>query len=327
MAKRRSGARVAPLLLLLPVWLAACADDGSAIDERARPDGPVDPTLEARAADGFALREDLPLSGTRWQAEAFVAPTGFKAPLFSGLAYTLEFDATDVRVDDGCNGGGGGYAEDGGQLAFSNLSRTAKDCELPADVTGERALVDSLLPSTESYDVRGDRLTLSSFDGSALVFRGQPLAEVANRAGIDPEYEDGEHAPFLVLDDADGGNLANDSIEVPERFVTVHDAGTFAQLWNNAHSRDPAFPVPDVDFDVGSVVVVFSPLRPSLGYDIAVDAIVGGDPRPRVLVTTVVPGAGCAVDTAPSSPYQFVAVPTVLAAPAFEERTVEASCS
>ncbi len=319
MATRRSGARVAPLLSCLALGLAACSDDGALVEPSVEPS--VDPgSRENRATDAFMERMELPLVGTRWEAEAFVAPTGYKQVLFSGVDYTLEFGPNEVRVSDGCNAGSGTYAVEGDMLEITGVALTEIACDLSADELAEQALVGTILPSIESFDVRGDRLVLSSFDGSALVFRGQPIGEVVSAVGIDPEYIDGENVPFLVLADSEGGNL---SADVPARFVTVDDAGSFEQLWSNAYSRDPAFPVPDVDFDVGSVVAVFSPLRPSLGYDITVDAVVAGDPRPTIRVTTTVPGRNCITAQAVSLPFEFVAVPSVLPAPIFEERTVE----
>ena len=318
------------LALLAGVALAGCTED----------DGPGAPVerigsveREARAAELLAPREDLSLTDVRWLAEAAVLPGPGKLPLASGLVFTIEFDAGGKRArgHDGCGAHERGYRRDGDALTLSApTERGPAPCGLSELGTAERGLVEALLATAERHAIRGDRLLLESPDGASLVLRGQRLDAVPEglAPGIEPEFVPGEPVPFAVLERSEGLNLGERAVSVPERFVAVHDARAFEALWRNAHSFDPGAPAPAFDFDLGSVVAAFSPLRPSLGHAIRIDAIeasggTGPEDGHRVLVTTVLPGPGCAVAEVMSVPYEIVGVPTLVVAPRFEERTVE----
>ena len=359
MDKRSPGARVASAWLIA-LLLTGCddSDDTTGSPVGATPDPVPDPVpdptpdpvpddgldgtaREARAAELFAPRETLPLTGTRWQVEALVLPDAGKLPLLSGIEYTLELDAggKSARGVDGCAAYRRGYELDGKLLRlappedFGGVGG-AGDAGDPACAaseleTVERSIVGGLLGSTARFEIRGDRLFLESPDGAALVLRGRPLGEIPAGVGpgLPPEFAEDGRVPFAVLEDSDGRNLGERAVSVPDRFVTAHDPTGFATLWRNAHSFDPGAPVPEVRFDVGSVVAVFSPLRPSSGYDVSVDAIVAGaggpEGGPRVLVTTTVPGEGCVADETATVPYEIVAVPTLMPSPRFEEIVTE----
>ena len=354
MDKRSPGARVASAWLIA-LLLTGCDDPdgttgspvGSAPDPvpDPTPDDGLDGTArEARAAELFAPRETLPLTGTRWQVEALVLPDAGKLPLLSGIEYTVEFDegGKSARGFDGCAAYRRGYELDGKLLRltppddFGGVGGVGgagaggdPACAASELEAVERSIVDGLLASTARFEIRGDRLFLESPDGAALVLRGRPLGEIPAGVGpgLPPEFAEDERVPFAVLEDSDGRNLGERAVSVPDRFVTAHDPTGFATLWRNAHSFDPGAPVPDVRFDVGGVVAVFSPLRPSSGHDVSVDAIVAGaggpEGGPRVLVTTTVPGEGCVADEVATVPYEIVAVPTLMPSPRFEEIVTE----
>ena len=364
MGKRSAGASLPPAwlaALLCTLALAGCddyeGDAGTSTDAPAAEiptsdgsdgsDGvgggagdigaPAGPEREARAAELFAPRETLALTGTRWQVEALVLPDVGKLPLLSGLVHTIEFGEGGERArgDDGCGTYRRDYARDGDALRLGppkpSVASVADsdDCALTELGAVERSIVTDLLGATEAFEIRGDRLILEGADDAALVLRGDPLSEIPAGVGpgIDPEFAAGEPVPFAVLERSDGANLGERQVSVPERFVTAHDADAFASLWRNAHSFDPDSPAPEVAFDVGGVVAVFSPLRATLGHGIRIDAIVAGagGPRdgPRVLVTTTLPGPGCAVGEVATVPYEIVAVPTLMPSPRFEETVVE----
>ena len=363
MDKRSANARVASAWLIA-LLLTGCDDPdgttGSPVGSL--PDPVPDPTpddgldgtaREARAAELFAPRETLSPTGTRWQVEALVLPDAGKLPLLSGIEYTLELGegGQSARGSDGCAAYRRGYELDGKLLRLTppedfGVASALGDTDDMGDMgdtgdagdpacaaseleTVERSIVGGLLASTVRFEIRGDRLFLESPDGAALVLRGRPLGEIPAGVGpgLPPEFAAGERVPFAVLEDSDGRNLGERAVSVPDRFVTTHDATGFATLWRNAHSFDPGAPVPDVRFDVGSVVAVFSPLRPSSGHDVSVDAIVAGaggpEAGPRVLVTTTVPGEGCVADETATVPYEIVAVPMLMPSPRFEEIVTE----
>ena len=178
--------------------------------------------------------------------------------------------------------------------------------------------------------MRGDRLRLESPDGAALVLRGQPLDRLPAGVGhgIEPEFRPGERVPFAVLERSDGENLGARAVEVPERFVAVYDERGFEALLRNARSSDPtAPPAPDVDFDLGTALGAFSPLRAARGHAIRIDAVFAGAGGPeggaRVRVVTELPGPGCPIDPVPTVPWELVVVPAVLANPRFEETVLE----
>ena len=338
----RSAPRLPALALLAACALAGCTDGDAPI-------GPAEPVgalaepaddlgeveREARAAELFAPREKLALTGTRWQAEATVLPNLGKTPLRSGIVYTAEFEEGGKRArgHDGCGPWERSYALDG-----QSLTLTAPDavdgvgpppCELSELAAGERSLIELLLGRTGRFEIRGDRLVLNDPEGAALVLRGRPLDAIAAGVGpgLEPEFAPGERIPFTVLERSDGLNLGAREVTVPERFVTVHETARFEALWRNAHS-DPDAVVPALDFDVGTALGAFSPLRPSLGHAIRIDAIEAGGGRgpgdgPLVRVMTTVPGPGCDPDPTASVPYEIVGVPAVIAPPRFEETVVE----
>ena len=325
-------ALIAPSLAAL--LLVGCSDGGEpAFEPAPAHDDPGPVAREVRAAELFAPRETLPLIGTRWQVEAIRLPAPGKLPLVSGIAYTIEFDPGGKRArgHDGCATYERGYEREGEtlRLAPPESIGEAPPCTLSEIAALERSVIDGLLASTATLEISGDRLALESPDGAALVLRGQRLDTIPADVGpaLEPEFAPGERVPFTVLERSDGENLGARGVSVPERFADVHDERSFETLWRNAHSFDPASPVPEVRFEVGTVLAAFSPLRASFGHSIRIDAVVAGEGGPEggalVLVTTELPGAGCAVVETPTVPYEIIAVPAILAAPRFEETVVE----
>lgn len=122
-----------------------------------------------RLLDREVARPDLPLIGTLWTIDSLVSGDVVSS-VPTGTTATLEF-TTDgqVRVDTGCNTGGGAVVVDQAAMHVSELVLTKRLCEPPASQV--EAAVLAVLAGDITYGIDAGTLTLRA-DGGGLLLRG-----------------------------------------------------------------------------------------------------------------------------------------------------------
>lgn len=118
--------------------------------------------------------QDRPLRGTSWVLESYgdSEPDDAVSSVPAGVRSTLRLDRVRAQVDFGCNGGGGEYALDGTILRLGNVAKTRILCR-GARLVVEDPVGDVLAtPTTTTWQVNGDVLTLSSSTGT-LTYRAR----------------------------------------------------------------------------------------------------------------------------------------------------------
>ena len=115
----------------------------------------------------------LPLQGTEWRLETAVQTEGDVVSALAipeDLEVTLLFEDGELSGFNGCNSYGGNYTLENGELHIGEIFQTVMSC---GDSIGSEveAQMRSALPYIESYDITGDRLTIT-YPGGELIFRG-----------------------------------------------------------------------------------------------------------------------------------------------------------
>lgn len=129
------------------------------------------PGLELVLTDRRVASPDVPLQGTDWRLEATREGDAFST-VPHGVRATLRIgrDGT-VRVDTGCNGGGGTASVEGPTITFGPLVTTLMAC---SDARGQvEAAVTAVLDGTVRWSVTEQTLTLTKGD-RGLVYRVAP---------------------------------------------------------------------------------------------------------------------------------------------------------
>lgn len=153
-------------LMAQDAWLAGFLD-GATVALRGA-------TLDL-ARDGVTLtltdREvadpDRPLTGTSWVLDGIVAGDAVSS-VPAGVTASLAIDGDSVRVETGCNTGGGTVMITDTTIAFGPMAMTAVGCMGGADDV-ERAMT-AVLAGEVAYTIDAGTLTLTAGD-AGLVFR------------------------------------------------------------------------------------------------------------------------------------------------------------
>lgn len=115
--------------------------------------------LAAAACANSAPRADL--SGSSWAVES-VAGQPVSGP-------SIEFAQDRISGAGGCNRFFGGYGAEDGRISFSAIGATRMACE--PDIMAREDQFFGALNAAQSYSREGDRLTLTSAEGHAIVLR------------------------------------------------------------------------------------------------------------------------------------------------------------
>jgi hypothetical protein len=111
----------------------------------------------------------------------------------------------------------------------------------------------------------------------------------------------------MELRTLDKGNFSG--IETTRR-VVARDAGEWARIWSEHQAgRQPAEPLPPVNFQEEMVIAVTMGVQPTGGYAIEVSGVELRVDALRVTVERTVPPAGAMLIQALTAPYHFAAVP------------------
>ncbi len=112
--------------------------------------------------------EGNPLAGTEWQLDLVLGSTEPPAGVVGGDP-TVEFAATDMTGWTGCNSYRAGYSIQGEELRLDDLTWTEAGCPSQELLRQEQRMQESLA-TVEEFEISGERLTLHSEGGQALVF-------------------------------------------------------------------------------------------------------------------------------------------------------------
>jgi heat shock protein HslJ len=117
--------------------------------------------------------EALPLEGIEWRLETAVQTEGdVVAALLvpDELAVTLWLENGELSGFNGCNTYGGNYTLENGELHIDEVFQTLMDCgdNMATEVEAQMRLA---LPNMESYEITGNRLTITH-PGGELIFVG-----------------------------------------------------------------------------------------------------------------------------------------------------------
>ena len=166
-------------LLLLPLALAACAPSPAADTLSAAP--AIAPA--ATAASPAATDDNALLGGYHWQLAQATDRSGQRiAALFVRPDKPLQLDFADgrVRVSNSCNGMGGNYRIEHGQLVVGPMMHTMMACADPMlnhldSLIGGQLAGQPSIAITHAHDA--PQLQLRSASGDTLDFTGVPTPE------------------------------------------------------------------------------------------------------------------------------------------------------
>ena len=114
------------------------------------------------------VSEENPLAGTEWRLVE-LGKAGSPAAVM-GSNPTAEFSAKAMTGWTGCNSYEGRYSVRQSKLRLDDLTWTEKGCPSQGLFRQEQRMQDSLA-TVERFEVSGERLTLHSEGGQALVFQ------------------------------------------------------------------------------------------------------------------------------------------------------------
>lgn len=105
------------------------------------------------------------LEGPTWVVQEMSLDGTMTAPIPETPPFAVFEDGT-VAGSSGCNDYTGSYEAKDGSMAFGPLASTRKACITP--LMGQETVYFGLLAQVDSYEVKGDKLTLSS-GGTVLI--------------------------------------------------------------------------------------------------------------------------------------------------------------
>ena len=111
--------------------------------------------------------EGNPLAGTAWRLVA-LGDAGAPAEVAGGDATARFTTATEMTGWTGCNSYGARYSVRGSELRLDDLTWTERGCPSQALFRQEQRMQDSLA-TVERFELSGERLTLHSDGGRALI--------------------------------------------------------------------------------------------------------------------------------------------------------------
>ena len=112
--------------------------------------------------------EDNPLAGTEWSLVLMLSSTDAPAAVMDGDP-TAEFTATGMTGWTGCNSYRARYSVRESELLLDDLVWTEVGCPSQELLRQEQRMQDSLA-TVEQFEIAGERLTLHSEGGKAMVF-------------------------------------------------------------------------------------------------------------------------------------------------------------
>ena len=104
------------------------------------------------------------LEGTSWTVTEMGG-----TPLVEGTSITAQFADGKIGGSAGCNSYGGTYEVTTEGVSISDLTSTMMACTDPGVMEQEQQFLDTI-QNIQSFDVGSDKLTITSADGTQIVF-------------------------------------------------------------------------------------------------------------------------------------------------------------
>jgi heat shock protein HslJ len=149
------------------------------------------------------------LEGNIWTLTVFIKGDAVQSPILN-TTITAYFEAGEITGNAGCNGYFGPYTVDGNEITIGALGSTRMTCE-PEGVMQQEYQYLEMLDKVTTYAIEGNQLTLSTDDGSDLVYNATA------GTGIQPGREHMDATSFIaaqITTGADDGFVAR----TPELF-------------------------------------------------------------------------------------------------------------
>jgi heat shock protein HslJ len=107
--------------------------------------------------------------GSSWWLASYSSDTGCATRILEDADISVTFD-TDGQFGGlaGCNSYWGTYTADGHRLTVESLDSTKAVCSEPAGIMEQEQAYLRALQNTATFDIEGDKLTLSSSEGKLL---------------------------------------------------------------------------------------------------------------------------------------------------------------
>lgn len=126
-----------------------------------------DVTLTMR--DRKSAQPDKPLTGTTWIADTVIAGDAASSVPADPKVW-LKIADGKVQASDGCNGIGGTATIEPATITFSGVASTLVGC---VDRSPAGPAIHALVTGKVSYELDGERLTLTTAGGAGLGFRAE----------------------------------------------------------------------------------------------------------------------------------------------------------
>lgn len=110
--------------------------------------------------DEEVANPDRPLVGTHWVVTGVVSADAVSS-VPAGAVAGLQFDATSVAVQTGCNSGSGGYESTDSTITFGPIAMTLRMCVEDGVAELEQA-VTTVLQGETTYTIDADTLTITN---------------------------------------------------------------------------------------------------------------------------------------------------------------------
>jgi ABC-type amino acid transport substrate-binding protein/heat shock protein HslJ len=125
----------------------------------------------------IAPPDELPLVGTGWLLQSYLAGNGAMTATIPGTSTTLTLSQDgSAQGSGGCNEFTGSYQTSGSQLTMSGISATKTACPDPPGLMDQENAYLNLLAASNTYTITGNQLSV--FDSSGrMILQFIPLAQ------------------------------------------------------------------------------------------------------------------------------------------------------
>ena len=179
---QRGPARVAGLIFILVLLLAACTADGdtdtaTAVPETSIPDV-TEPTIGTTAVPPAGEEMANPLANTEWTLTSF-GPVGQETAVLDNTDITLVFAPEgQAGGSSGCNSFSAEYTAEGTSLQMGEIISTLVACTDNGVADQEAAYFDALRAAI-GFELTDDQLMIFYDNGQSVLnfTRGMPAAE------------------------------------------------------------------------------------------------------------------------------------------------------
>lgn len=118
----------------------------------------------------IACTPNWQLANQRWSLTEF-GEAGSMEPVARRARITFDSDFHSFAGSDGCNSIRGNYLAIAGRIVVLGMSSTEKACLSPPNTMHQTSVVKRVLKGRPTFSVDGDKLTITSSDGTLVYGR------------------------------------------------------------------------------------------------------------------------------------------------------------